>query len=216
MKGQAAGSADAARVNQAAEVDGRRLDLPAPDQHADRPEEDRHEDGCEEEPEDLQEDGVAHEEGDEDHAEEHHPVLLRDAREPPGEEEAAPERRGADVEGEPAARDAQVLAAGGRKPALRPLDAREGDVGNAPLRERGFHGGVEGHGGGVEVLDERLAERGVRMSLDKMFETLGTIREIHTLTSSGRGRPRIHRGTSRLDDQARQVYAALDLGRYLK
>ena len=68
----------------------------------------------------------------------------------------------------------------------------------------------------ASLLNKRLAERGLRMSVEKMFETLGTIREIHTLTSSGRGRPRTHRGTSRLDDEARRVYAALDLGRYLK
>jgi len=68
----------------------------------------------------------------------------------------------------------------------------------------------------ASLLNKRLADRGLRMSIDRMFETLGTIREIHTLTSSGRGRPRTHRGTSRLDDDARRIYDALDLGRYLK
>jgi len=68
----------------------------------------------------------------------------------------------------------------------------------------------------ASLLGKRLAERGLRMSVERMFETLGTIREIHTLTSSGRGRPRAHRGTSRLDDEARAVFDALDLGRYLK
>jgi len=68
----------------------------------------------------------------------------------------------------------------------------------------------------ASLLNKRLADQGLRMSIEKMLETLGTIREIHTLTSSGRGRPRTHHGTSRLDDDARKIYDALDLGRYLK
>ena len=49
-----------------------------------------------------------------------------------------------------------------------------------------------------------------------MFDTLETIREFHSLTSSGRGRPRTQRATSRLDDEARAMFDALDLSRYLK
>lgn len=67
----------------------------------------------------------------------------------------------------------------------------------------------------ASLLNKRLADRGIRESVDRMIEILATIREIHTLTSSGRGRPRTHRGTSKLGPEARRMFTALGLARHL-
>jgi len=65
------------------------------------------------------------------------------------------------------------------------------------------------------LLRRELAGKGIHISIDRMFDTLGTIREVHVLLSSGRGRPRLQRTHSQLEPLAEQLFAALDLGRYL-
>ena len=51
--------------------------------------------------------------------------------------------------------------------------------------------------------------------MDRMLETLGTIREVQLMLSSGRGRPRVQRTPSQLEPLAAQMFEALDLGRFL-
>jgi transposase len=60
-----------------------------------------------------------------------------------------------------------------------------------------------------------LARKGVHVSVDRMLETLGTIREVQVLLSSGRGRPRVRPTHSSLEPLAEQLFKALDLGRHL-
>jgi transposase len=65
------------------------------------------------------------------------------------------------------------------------------------------------------LLRQKLHELGIDLSTDRMFELLGTIREVHHLTSSGRGRPRTQRGWTRLDPEAQRLFDALGLSRLL-
>jgi len=60
-----------------------------------------------------------------------------------------------------------------------------------------------------------LARKGVHVSVDRMLESLGTIREVQVLLSSGRGRPRVRPTHSKLEPLAEQLFEALDLGRHL-
>jgi transposase len=65
------------------------------------------------------------------------------------------------------------------------------------------------------LLRCELDRRGLQLSLDRMLETLGTIREVQVVLSSGRGRPRVSSTHSKLEPRAQELFAALDLGRYL-
>jgi hypothetical protein len=62
------------------------------------------------------------------------------------------------------------------------------------------------------LLRRELARKGIILSIDRMFDTLMSIREIHVLISSGRGRPRTKRLRSKIDPTAERVFDALDLG----
>ncbi len=66
------------------------------------------------------------------------------------------------------------------------------------------------------LLRLELLCKGIKVTIPQMLESLSSIKEVHVLTSSGRGRPRTHRVHSQLDPLARQLFDALDLGRYLK
>jgi transposase len=65
------------------------------------------------------------------------------------------------------------------------------------------------------LLRCKLTRNGVHLSVDRMLETLGTIREVQVLLSSGRGRPRVRPTHSKLEPLAEQLFKVLDLGRYL-
>ena len=65
------------------------------------------------------------------------------------------------------------------------------------------------------LLRKELADNGIRLSIDAMLESLGSIREVHVLLSSGRGRPRTQRTHSKLDPLAAQLFETLDLASML-
>ena len=65
------------------------------------------------------------------------------------------------------------------------------------------------------LLRCKLARKDIHISIDRMLESLGTIREVQVLLSSGRGRPRVRPTHSKLEPLAEQLFKALDLGRYL-
>ena len=65
------------------------------------------------------------------------------------------------------------------------------------------------------LLRRELSRKGITVSVDRMLETLDTIREVQVLLSSGRGRPRVQRTHSQLEPLAAQMFEALDLGRLL-
>lgn len=65
------------------------------------------------------------------------------------------------------------------------------------------------------LLRRELAAKGIQLSVDQMLETLGTIREVQVVLSSGEGRHRIRRTHSKLEPGAELLFKALDLGRYL-
>jgi transposase len=65
------------------------------------------------------------------------------------------------------------------------------------------------------LLRCKLARKGIHISVDRMLETLGTIREVQVMLSSGRGRPRVRPTHSKLEPLAEQLFSALQLGRYL-
>ncbi len=65
------------------------------------------------------------------------------------------------------------------------------------------------------LLRRELSRKGIPLSIDRMLETLDTIREVQVLLSAGRGRPRVQRTHSQLEPLAAQIFEALDLGRFL-
>ena len=65
------------------------------------------------------------------------------------------------------------------------------------------------------MLRRELSRKGIKVSVNRMLETLDTIREVHLMLSSGRGRPRVQRTHSQLEPLAAQMLEALDLGRFL-
>ena len=65
------------------------------------------------------------------------------------------------------------------------------------------------------LLRCELARKGVRLSIDRILETLETVREVQVLLSSGRGRPRLRRTHSKLAPLAKELFTVLNLGRYL-
>ena len=65
------------------------------------------------------------------------------------------------------------------------------------------------------LLRRELSRKSIEVSVDRMLETLDTIREVQLMLSSGRGRPRVQRTHSQLEPLAAQMFEALDLGRFL-
>jgi transposase len=65
------------------------------------------------------------------------------------------------------------------------------------------------------LLRCELARKGIRLSIDRILETLETVREVQALLSSGRGRPRVRRTHSKLEPAARELFEALELERLL-
>ncbi|MGB6641573.1 MAG: IS1634 family transposase, partial [Thermoanaerobaculia bacterium] len=65
------------------------------------------------------------------------------------------------------------------------------------------------------LLRRELSRKGIEVSVDRMLETLDTIREVQLMLSSGRGRPRVQRTHSQLEPLAAQMFEALDLRRFL-
>jgi len=65
------------------------------------------------------------------------------------------------------------------------------------------------------LLRRELSHQGIAVSVDRMLETLDTIREVQLMLSSGRGRPRVQRTHSQLEPLAAQMFEALDLRRFL-
>ena len=65
------------------------------------------------------------------------------------------------------------------------------------------------------LLRRELSRKGIALSVDRMLETLDSIREVRVLLSAGRGRPRVQHTHSRLEPLAAQLFEALDLGRFL-
>lgn len=62
------------------------------------------------------------------------------------------------------------------------------------------------------LLRRELSRKGFDLSVNRMLDTLATIREIHVLISSRRGRPRTKRVRSKLDTLGEQLFDALELG----
>jgi hypothetical protein len=65
------------------------------------------------------------------------------------------------------------------------------------------------------LLRRRLAGRGIHLSIDAMLEALASVREVHVLFSSGRGRPRVRRTHSRLAPLAERLFEELGLAAHL-
>jgi transposase len=65
------------------------------------------------------------------------------------------------------------------------------------------------------LLRCELERKGTTVTIDRMLESLETIREVQVLLSSGRGRPRVRTTHSQLDAEAERLFVSLDLGRYL-
>lgn len=66
------------------------------------------------------------------------------------------------------------------------------------------------------LLRRELSVKGIDLSVNRMLDTLATIREIQVLRSSGRGRPRTQRLRSKLEPLGEQVFDALNLGSRFK
>jgi transposase len=65
------------------------------------------------------------------------------------------------------------------------------------------------------LLRRRLAQRGIELSIDAVLDALASVREVHVLFSSGRGRPRVRRTHSQLSPLARRLFDELALARHL-
>ena len=65
------------------------------------------------------------------------------------------------------------------------------------------------------LLRKEVHGKGMRLSIDRMLDKLATIREVHVLLSTGRGRPRTQRSHSAMDPLAVKLMDALELGRHL-
>jgi len=66
------------------------------------------------------------------------------------------------------------------------------------------------------LLRMHLHGKGICLSVDRILDKLGTIREVHVLLSSGRGRPRTQRSHSATDPLAVKLMDALELGQHLE
>ena len=58
----------------------------------------------------------------------------------------------------------------------------------------------------------QLARKDIHISVERILETLGTIREVQVLLSSGRGRRRVRPTHSKLEPLAEQIFKALTQG----
>jgi len=67
----------------------------------------------------------------------------------------------------------------------------------------------------VALLQREAEQAGIELSLPRLLDKLGGIKEVQVLTQSRRGRPRTHRIHSELDDLQDRLYEALALKRYL-
>ena len=65
------------------------------------------------------------------------------------------------------------------------------------------------------LLRCELSRKGLPMSVDRMLDTLASIREVQVVLTSGKGRPRVRSTHSRLEPLAKELFVALDLGAYL-
>jgi transposase len=65
------------------------------------------------------------------------------------------------------------------------------------------------------LLRKEVHGKGMRLSIDRILDKLATIREVHVLLSTGRGRPRTQRSHSAVDPLAVKLMDALELGRHL-
>ncbi len=65
------------------------------------------------------------------------------------------------------------------------------------------------------LLRKELHGKGLSLSVDRILDKLGTIREVHVLLSTGRGRPRTQRSHSATDPLAEKLMNALQLKRHL-
>ena len=66
------------------------------------------------------------------------------------------------------------------------------------------------------LLRRRLAQQGIELSVDGMLEALGSVREVHVLLTSGRGRPRVRRTHSELSPVSRRLFDELELAKHLR
>jgi transposase len=66
------------------------------------------------------------------------------------------------------------------------------------------------------LLRRRLAQQGIELSVDGMLEALGSVREVHVLLTSGRGRPRVRRTHSELTPISRRLFDELELAKHLR
>lgn len=65
------------------------------------------------------------------------------------------------------------------------------------------------------LLQRDVTAAGINLSVPRLLDELGGIREVQVLTQSRRGRPRTHRVHSELNDTQERLYDALQLERYL-
>jgi transposase len=66
----------------------------------------------------------------------------------------------------------------------------------------------------VSLLRRELARRGEDLSVRRMLEGLGGIREVEVLCPGPRGRPRTRRTLTAMDAEQRRLFDLLELGRY--
>lgn len=65
------------------------------------------------------------------------------------------------------------------------------------------------------LLQRELEKANIELSVPRLLDELGRIREVQVLTKSRRGKPRTHRIHSQLNDTQTRLYDALQLERYL-
>ena len=65
------------------------------------------------------------------------------------------------------------------------------------------------------LLQREVDAAGIELSVPRLLDELGGIREVQVLTQSRRGRPRTHRVHSELNNVQERLYDALQLERYL-
>jgi transposase len=65
------------------------------------------------------------------------------------------------------------------------------------------------------LLRKELHDKGIALSVNRILDKLGSIREVQVLLSTGRGRPRTQRSHSATDPLAIKMMDALDLSRHL-
>jgi transposase len=66
------------------------------------------------------------------------------------------------------------------------------------------------------LLRREISKQGLELSVARMLELLGGIREVQVLEAGQRGRPRTHRTLTSMDPEQQRLFEILDLGRYAK